>query len=40
MTWDAFLSHASEDKDIVARALYNVLTNLGKKIWFDECNKH
>ena len=36
MTWDAFLSHASEDKDKVARPLYKVLTNLGKKIWFDE----
>jgi hypothetical protein len=36
MSWDAFISHASEDKEIVARPLCHSLQNLGLKIWFDE----
>lgn len=33
---DVFISHASEDKDDVARPLYEELTKLGFKVWFDE----
>lgn len=34
--WDAFISHASEDKKAVARPLANLLAAAGFKIWFDE----
>ena len=34
--YDAFISHASEDKDVVARPLAEALENLGRKVWFDE----
>jgi len=34
--WDAFICHASEDKDAIARPLYNALTNAGLRVWFDE----
>jgi hypothetical protein len=34
--WDAFISHASEDKDSFVRELYQTLTNFGLKIWYDE----
>ena len=34
--WDVFISHASEDKDDIARPLADCLTNLGLKVWFDE----
>jgi hypothetical protein len=27
--WDAFISHASEDKDAIARPLYEILTKEG-----------
>lgn len=33
---DVFLSHASEDKDAVARPLYQALTAAGISVWFDE----
>lgn len=33
---DLFLSHASEDKDTIARPLYNALTAAGVSVWFDE----
>jgi TIR domain len=33
---DLFLSHASEDKDAIARPLYNALTAAGVSVWFDE----
>jgi hypothetical protein len=36
MDWDAFISHASEDKDQIARPLYLQLQELGLRIWFDE----
>ena len=36
MDWDAFISHASEDKDQIARPLYLQLQKLGLRIWFDE----
>lgn len=34
--WDVFISHASEDKDAVARPLYEELTALGLSVWYDE----
>ena len=34
--WDAFISHASEDKNAVARPLFSALTKHGLKVWFDE----
>ena len=34
--WNAFISHASEDKDSFVRELYRTLTNLGLSIWYDE----
>lgn len=34
--WDAFISHASEDKDTVVRQLADILEQLKVKIWFDE----
>ncbi|MEU6272711.1 DUF1883 domain-containing protein [Streptomyces populi] len=35
-TWDIFISHASEDKDAVARPLRDALTRLGVTVWLDE----
>jgi hypothetical protein len=35
-TWDVFISHASEDKDTVARPLRDALTKLGVSVWLDE----
>lgn len=35
-TWDVFISHASEDKECVARPLHNALTRLGITVWLDE----
>jgi CRP-like cAMP-binding protein len=34
--YDLFLSHASEDKDPIARPLYAALTAKGISVWFDE----
>lgn len=34
--YDAFISHASEDKDSIARPLFRFLSELGVKVWFDE----
>lgn len=34
--WDVFLSHATEDKDVFARALADELRKAGKRVWFDE----
>src|SRR5438477_1704578 len=36
MPWDAFISHASEDKETIARPLATTLISKGLKIWFDE----
>lgn len=36
MKYDVFVSHASEDKDAVARPLAARLANLGYSVWFDE----
>lgn len=34
--YDAFISHASEDKESFVRPLYNLLKIAGLKIWYDE----
>jgi hypothetical protein len=34
--WDVFISHATEDKDTVARPLRDALTRLGVTVWLDE----
>ena len=34
--YDLFLSHASEDKESIARPLYAALTAAGVSVWFDE----
>lgn len=34
--YDVFISHASEDKEIIARPLAQKFAGLGLKIWFDE----
>lgn len=34
--YDAFISHASEDKESFVRPLYNLLKKAGLKIWYDE----
>lgn len=36
MVWDIFISHASEDKDAVARPLADRLIQHGLKVWYDE----
>lgn len=36
MTWDLFISHASEDKDDVARPLADRFIEQGLKVWYDE----
>jgi len=34
--WDFFICHASENKDEVAKPLFDSLTQTGLKIWYDE----
>src|SRR5690348_13555229 len=34
--WDVFVSHASEDKEQVARPLAGILTRAGLRVWLDE----
>lgn len=34
--YDVFISHASEDKDLVARPISNALSKYGLNVWFDE----
>lgn len=34
--FDVFISHASEDKEAIARPLSNALKQLGFRVWFDE----
>lgn len=36
MSWDYFISHASEDKDLVARPLAHVLAASKFRVWYDE----
>jgi hypothetical protein len=35
-SYDLFISHASEDKDAIARPLYEALKARGLSVWFDE----
>lgn len=34
--WDVFISHASEDKDAIARPLAEELRRRGLRVWYDE----
>ncbi len=34
--WDVFISHATEDKDAVARPLADALIAAGLRVWYDE----
>lgn len=34
--WDVFISHASEDKETIARPLTKALEAAGLRVWFDE----
>jgi hypothetical protein len=36
LKWDAFVSHATEDKERFVRPLAHALTILGAKLWYDE----
>jgi len=36
MKWDVFISHASEDKNDIARPLASALSKHGLRVWFDE----
>ena len=36
MEYDVFISHASQDKDSVARPLVKLLKDLGLRAWIDE----
>ncbi len=35
-SYDVFISHASEDKEAIARPLYDALKARGVSVWFDE----
>lgn len=35
-SYDVFISHASEDKDAIVRALATALTSHGLKVWYDD----
>ncbi|MBT2498608.1 DUF1883 domain-containing protein [Agromyces sp. ISL-38] len=35
-TWDVFISHASEDKAVVAIPLHDALSERGLKVWLDK----
>lgn len=34
--YDVFISHASEDKDAIARPLATMLERLSVRVWYDE----
>jgi hypothetical protein len=36
LRWDVFISHASEDKDEIARPLAQALKDEGYRVWYDE----
>ena len=36
MTWDFFISHASEDKEEVARPLAKLIEEQGLSVWLDQ----
>lgn len=38
--WDAFIAHASEDKDSFVRPLVKSLNQLGAEVWYDEFSLH
>jgi hypothetical protein len=38
--YDIFISHASEDKDMIVRPLAEVLRNMGYMVWYDEHTLH
>jgi len=40
MNWDVFISHASEDKQPVARPLAQLLLSGGVRVWLDEDELH
>jgi hypothetical protein len=35
-SWDVFISHATEDKDLFVRPLAETLQRLGVSVWYDE----
>jgi hypothetical protein len=35
-SWDVFISHASEDKDLFVKPLANALQSRGLRVWYDE----
>jgi hypothetical protein len=35
-TWDVFIAHASEDKEVVALPLRNALVAMGVSVWLDK----
>src|SRR5207253_6894356 len=35
MSWDVFVSHASEDKQAVAEPLMRALEDAGLRVWYD-----
>lgn len=39
-SWDVFISHATEDKDLFVRPLAATLQNLGVSVWYDEFTLH
>jgi|LQYC01.1.fsa_nt_gi hypothetical protein len=39
-SWDVFISHASEDKDLFVRPLAIALQSLGVSVWYDEFSLH
>ena len=39
MKWDVFISHASEDKDDVARPLAQLLASQPNKIFSQQCQR-
>lgn len=36
MPWDAFISHASEDKEVFVRPLASALAENGLEVWYDD----
>ncbi len=35
-TWDVFISHASEDKETIAKPLAKILIHNGLSVWLDQ----
>ena len=34
--WDVFICHATEDKEEIAKPLYNALCTAGLEVWYDD----